>query len=95
MSAKVIPKKDGFILRDFEKTVKLRIKLEKKHLKVLKTVMRKEGYGSIDETFNNVIGGFLGIKGQSIYIYPEGFIESGFDLIEKYEKATKRKVLNY
>jgi hypothetical protein len=91
MSARIVPKKDGFVLENFCKTVKIKVDLKKKDLEMVRAIMRREGYASIDETINNVIGSFAGIKAQSVYIYPQGFIESGYDLIEDYERALKRK----
>ena len=93
MCAKIIPKKDGFVLENFCKTIKIKVDLKKKDLEVVRAIMRREGYASIDETMSNVISSFAGIKEQSVYVYPAGFIESGYDLIEDYEKAIKRKPL--
>lgn len=93
MCAKILPKKDGFVLKEFSKTVKIKVNFKKKDLDSIRGIMRKEGYASIDETIDNVVSSFAGIKGQSVYVYPEGFIESGYDLIADYEKSKKTKSL--
>ena len=91
MCAKIIPVKEGFVLKDFSKIVKIRVDLKKIDLKMIRVLMQKEGYGSIDETMNNVVSSFVGIKEQSVYIYPKGFIQSGCELIEEYEKLKKER----
>ncbi len=87
--------KKEITLSHFEKPVDVKMDLDKKTLLLLREVMKKEGYGSIDETISNVIHKVWCKKTNSkdnyhiAYIYPEGFLESGIDLIHDYKKRTQ------
>ena len=51
MVGKVSTRKKSIILSDFEKTVKIKLNLDKKTIYIAKRIMKEEGYGSLDETF--------------------------------------------
>ncbi len=86
-----------FILSDFKPLVKLKVDLDEKTLLTAREIMRMEGYGSLDETFSNVIHQFwvkkMGVKEDHhiVYIYPKGFLQSKMELIDEYEKVMKKK----
>ena len=85
------------VLYDFQKTVKIKLDIDKETMAIARKIMRWEGYGSLDETIANAIRHFCekidGIKERiaSVYIYPEGFLHSKFDLINDYEKSLGKK----
>lgn len=97
MAGKLKPKGNKeFILSDFTPLVKLKVDLDQKTLSTAREIMKMEGYGSLDETFSNVIHKFWvnkkGLKEDDyiVYLYPEGFLQSGIDLIDDYEKRLEK-----
>lgn len=85
-------------LYDFQKTRKIRVNLKEETLAILRRIMKFEGYGSLDETISNIVERhYAKMKGKrleehTVYIYPVGFLNSGFDLISDYEKAMRMMV---
>jgi len=91
MCAKIKAHKKKIIISNFEKTVKIKVDLDKKTIDIAKRAMKEEGYGSLDETFCNIINWFITKKkAQIVYLYPEGHLEGGYVLIDDYEKSRKR-----
>lgn len=96
MACKMKAEKKKIILFDFQKTVKIKLDLDRKTINIAKMIMKKEGYGSLDETISNVIKEWFDkIEGKkteatTVYIYPFGFLESKYILIGDYEKARKK-----
>ena len=84
-------------LYDFQKTKKIKINLEKAAIARLGRIMKLEGYGSLDETISNIVEKVFGsqegknAEGHIVYIYPAGFLNGKFDLINDYEKSMKRR----
>ncbi len=93
MAGKIEADKKVIRLFGFKKTVKIKLDLSKKTLSDLKRIMKLEGYGSIDETFSNLVDKFVGKEKwlQTVYIYSEEFLKSKFILIDDYEKALHKK----
>ena len=95
MVGKMSYENNQIIMRDFGKTVEMKLDLEEETLMLVRKFMAEEGYGSIDETICNVVNrAFVNSKEHIVYLYPEGFFESKCDLIGDYEKmkVQKRKV---
>lgn len=96
MACKMKAEKKQITLFDFQKTVKIKIELNRKTIKILKEIMRLEGYGSLDETISNALEKWFDkIEGkktetQTVYIYPESFLDSKYILIDDYEKAMNK-----
>ncbi|MCR4336061.1 MAG: hypothetical protein NUV57_06035 [archaeon] len=89
--------KKGIRVSGFEKTVKIKLDLTKKDIAHAKQIMKEEGYGSIDETFCNIIHRFIekkkirhSKKTHVVYVYPEGFLNSKFILINEYKKIQRK-----
>ncbi len=76
----------------FSKTVKTKINISRKTLKLLKQIMVEEGHGSIDEAVSNAIlklGKKLGFKLKAdaiTYLYPTDYFKKKYWQIEEYEK---------
>lgn len=82
----------------FSKTVKIRLDLDRKTIKLAKQIMELEGMGSLDEVFNNVILAFLKKEGITkektdaiSFLYPMDFFKKKYWLIDDYEKRKKLK----
>lgn len=87
MAGRIKAGKKSIILSDFEKTVKIKLDLDKKTIDIAKKIMNEEGYSSLDETFSNVIQWFITKKkSQVVYLYPKDYLKRGYTLIEDYEK---------
>lgn len=77
----------------FSKTVKMKIDISKKTLKLLKRIMMEEGHGSIDEVVSNAILEYLkklGFKTKTdaiTFLYPMDYFKKKYWLIEEYEKG--------
>src|SRR3989344_5668437 len=93
MAGRMRAGKKGLIISDFEKTVKIKADLKKKDIEMIRKIMKEEGYGSIDETISNVLHRIFEPKKEDsvVYIYPEGFLNSKFTLINDYQKYVKKK----
>ncbi|MDP2666817.1 MAG: hypothetical protein Q8P05_04960 [Candidatus Diapherotrites archaeon] len=87
MCAEMSLKDKRIILSSFEKLVDLKVNLKTKTLEILQEYRRRNGYASLDEAITNFIGEHWSKKKtKTVYIYPEGFIESGYERIEQYRK---------
>ena len=94
MSCKMTAEKDKITIFDFEKTVKIKVNLDKKTIAIAKKIMKIEGYASLDETISNIIWSFFSknkTKSQIVYIYPEKYLKSKCLLISDFEKKLKIK----
>ncbi|AJF60285.1 MAG: hypothetical protein QT03_C0001G0797 [archaeon GW2011_AR10] len=93
VACKMKAEKKQITLFDFQKTFKIKLDLDRKTINIAKIIMKEEGYGSLDETISNVIKWYFAkLKGKKIdyhtvYIYPEGFLDSKYILIDDYEKG--------
>lgn len=93
MAGRIKAGKKSIILSDFEKTVKIKLDLDKKTIDIAKKIMNEEGYSSLDETFSNVIQWFITKKkSQVVYLYPKDYLKRGYTLIEDYEKKTIKRM---
>ena len=89
---------ENLIKVSFSKTVKIKLDLDRKTIKLAKQIMEREGMGSIDEVINNVIleflrkNGFTKEKTDAIsFLYPMDFFKKKYWLIDDYEKRKKLK----
>lgn len=96
MACKMRAEKKQIKIFGFEKTVKIKVDLSRKTIKILKEIMKLEGYGSLDETVSNLVKEHSAkLKREktdyyTVYIYPKGFLDSKYILIDDYEKAMKK-----
>jgi hypothetical protein len=93
MTAHMKAKKDKIIIEKFSKTVEIKIELDKQTIKIIKKIMKLEGYASMDETICNAIHNLIkkNPKEKIIFIYPEDYFEKKYSLIDDYKKAKKTK----
>lgn len=97
MTAKMKAENGQIRIFDFQKTVKIKLDLDKKTIARVKKIMKMKGYGSIDETVCNVVDKAFARENKKeremaiVYVYPTGFLESKFVLIDDYEKSFKTK----
>jgi len=84
----------GIKIFGFEKTVKIKIDIDEETLAMAKKIMLLEGYGSLDETISNVAHEFFEKekkdKTKIVYLYPEGYLQGKYWLIDEYEKEVKK-----
>jgi len=95
MAGRIEAKKGGVKFFGFGKTVKLKINIGNKTILIAKKIMKHEGFGSLDETISNVLEAFFdkNRKGKTAiaYVYPEGFLQGKYWLIDDYEKKQCRE----
>lgn len=94
MACKMKAGKNCIKIFGFQKTVKIKIEIDKKTLKIAEKIMKIEGYGSLDETISNAIYEFIEKnkkdKIRVVYIYPEEFIKINCILIDEFEKRREK-----
>lgn len=92
MCAKMKVKNGGITILNFQKTVKIKLEISKKTLADLKHIMKREGYASLDETVSNVVHRFFARdETHIVYLYPEEYLQKGFELVDDYEKSLKKR----
>jgi len=77
-------------LQNIEKTVKIKINLNKKTIEFFKKYKELCGYSSLDEAVSNAVSRYFGDKEETVYFYPKQFLLQGFEVIEDYEKTIKK-----
>ena len=92
MAGKISVKNNSIVLSDFQKTVKIKVDLDKKTIEMAKQVMKEEGYGSLDETISNIVSWFATKrKAHVVYFYPEQYLRKGYFLIDDFENWLKNE----
>jgi len=94
MACKMKAEKNCIKIFGFQKTVKIKIEIDKKALKIAEKIMKIEGYGSLDETISNAIYEFIKKNKKDkihvVYIYPEELIKSNCILIDEFKNGGKK-----